>query len=288
LAEKAAWNNKAIKSPLIIEGGSPNVINTAIHQTAIGTVFNIPVGEGRVVSMNQTPNVNLQAIEEGNSARLDMDFAAAATEAPLLGHAPAGDSAIKFAQKTSLAQVPLNKWVKADGRYLLQFARKALYIIITEFPPERMERIIGEQNFKKLAGPQINPVTGQMTALPLALPFTVDVAEYDVRIEEKSVSDFNKQQTFNATEALVAGGVPLDDTFRIRNAPIKDTDAALASNEKARNDIMQQMMLQIQMLQAQVGNLEKQVPRQNPKSQGQKGKSASQAGKRSMVGGQTK
>lgn len=270
-AQKMAWNNKAIKSPLILTGhGAKDVVLSEVtQQSSFGAVLRLP--EGVSTTVNQTPNVNMQAIEEGNVARADMDFAAAATEEPLRGISDSGTSGIKLSLAQNAAITPLNKWVNAflDGERT--FTRKVLSLIIRYYPVEKMARIVGEQEFLKIMVGPTDPMTGMPTLPPLQFPISLDVLDYDVVIEDQSISDFNKQQSFNATEALVGGGVLFDDEFRIKNAPIKDVDGAITSNAKAKQDLFMMMVKQASMSQA--GNA---VTGQN----------APQAGKRSMVGGQ--
>lgn len=284
-AQKVAYNNKSIKTPIV----TYNVTDTGkvIQQSAIGAVLALNGTEK--ADFPNPPGVSLQAIEEGNVARADMDFAAAATEMPLRGASQPGTSGIKLSLEQNAAITPLNKWVKAERESKIVLGRKVLRLIIKHFSPEKIARIVGWQKFNELVlMPKIDRVTGEVLAPPLGYPLDISAVDYDVTIEDQAISDFNKQQAFNATEALVAGGVPLDDEYRIRNAPIKNTDEALASNQKARQDIMQAMALQIQMLQDEVGQLKKQAPKGEGNQRGNAvtGKSAPQAGRRSMVGGQ--
>ena len=281
-AQKIAYNNKSIKAPYV--GTNIQNIDSKIQQSQIGAFINLSTNE-KLDMMNVQAPVNLQAIEEGNIARQDMDFAASAGSAPMIGDSNAGDSGLKVSLEQKAALTPLNKWIKAEQQSRLTLWRKLLTIIITEFQPERMARIVGEQRFMQLAMPQMD-MMGQIIAPPIQFPLQLDTANYDVVIQDESISDFNKQQSFNAAIGLVNIGVVLDDEFLIKNAPIKNTDEALVSNQKKKADIMQQMMMQMQMMQEQIGQLEKQAPKQNPKNQGSKGKTASQAGKRSMIGGQ--
>ena len=86
--------------------------------------------------------------------------------------------------------------------------------------------------------------------------------------------------------ALVSGGVLMDDEFRIRNAPIKDTDGALQSNTKAKNDQMRLMMAQMQMMGMQIQQLQKQANRGggNQRRNAQQGRNAPQT-RQNMLGG---
>lgn len=296
LAQKMAFNNKSIKSPLIVKGKVD--LQSAVQQSSFGSIFVLDQ-QTEVVNINTTPNVNLQAIEEGNVARSDMDFAAAASEPSLRGQVGNTNSGIQLSMQQNAAVTPLNVWVKAEQDSELLFWRKWLYLAITNYKPERYFRILGEQEFMKLVAPQFDQLTGQMTAPPVQLPLSLDVAQYDVVIQDQSVSDFQKQQSFNAIIAM-QGMNPqgmFDEQFIIKNAPIKNTDDALASNEKHRNDIMFMMQQQMMMMQQQIAELEKSVPKDNsPKGKpnrspsqpanAMKGANASQAGQRSMVGGQ--
>ena len=291
-SQKTGWNNKSLKTPLILHDGDlkDNNIDHALQQSAIGSVL-ILSKNAQTPIINQQPPTNIQAIEEGNVAREDMDFTAAASEPVLRGQAGTSKSGIQMSMQQSAAVTPLNKWVQAERSAQLVFWRKALKLIVRFCPPDRIRRIVGEQFFDSLTQPQIDPASGQPMPPKIQLPFNIDMTDYDVKIEDSSVSDFNKQQSFNAIEALVQGGVAMDDDFRIRNAPLKDTDGALLSNQKARNDMIRQMQFQIQILQAQLGEAQKQAKQGNrnkfqPRNR-QQGQSASQSGKRSMTGGQT-
>jgi hypothetical protein len=146
------------------------------------------------------------------------------------------------------------------------------------------------QEFIRLSGVQIDE-WGKPTAPPLQILEGMGIEKYDVQIQDQSISDFNKQQTFNAVMAMRDGGIIFEDSFIIQNAPIKNVDEALASNQKARNDLIMFLKQQIMVMQEQMGNM---VPKEEgqpnrKKSQpanARQGKSASQNGKRSMVGGQ--
>jgi len=300
-AQKTTFNNKAIKAPLAIKNLDPAMIDSKILNSQLGTILAIGPNED-VINVNITPNVDLQAIEEGQSAREDMDFAAASTEPVLRGQSGSQDSGIKLSMQQNAAVTPLNKWVKAEKLSELAFWRKALHIIIAEFSPERMQRIVGDENFFKIVIGKIDPVKGIPLQPPLQLPLNVDVAHYDVEITDSALSDFNKQQSFNAVESLVSLNVPFTDSYRIQNAPIKDVDSAIASNEEARNDIIRQQQMIIEGLQSQLEMTQKLIPTEskvamgqagakmkkssNQKKNAQTGASQSQAGMRSMVGGQ--
>jgi hypothetical protein len=270
------------------------------QQSSFGSILRLKVGE-ELVQVNLQPGVNLQAIEEGAAADRDMDFAASASEPVLSGAAGSSSSGIQLVRQQDAAITPLNKWVQADSESELVFHRKVLKLAIKAYPPELMARIVGEQKFFSSlgymltpAGPvpnmQPDPVTGQPPIPPVPLPLQLDVVQYDVKIENKSVSDFDKQQSFNAAIELKNGGTLLDDDFMIRNAPLKDVDAAIQSNKIARMDVIRMLMAQVEMLQGELQTMQKMVPKEskgNPNGQGSKGKSAPQGGKRSMVGGQT-
>lgn len=296
LAQKMAFNNKSIKSPLIVKGKVD--LQSAVQQSSFGTIFMLDQ-QTEVVNINTTPNVNLQAIEEGNVARSDMDFAAAASEPSLRGQVGNTNSGIQLSMQQNAAVTPLNVWVKAEQDSELLFWRKWLYLAITNYKPERYFRILGQEMFQKLVAPKIDPMTGQIIAPPVQLPLQPDVAQYDVIIQDQSVSDFQKQQSFNAIMAMqgMSPNGMFDNEFIIKNAPIKNTDDALASSEKHRNDMMFQMQQMMMQMQNQISELEKSVPKDNsPKgkpnrnpsqpSNAMQGRNASQAGQRSMVGGQ--
>ena len=284
-AQKVAFNNKAIKSPLVTKG-QPFDPETSIHQSRIGAMLHIPLGTD-VVAINTIPNVNLQSIEEGESARRDMDFAAAATEAPMRGVSNSGDSGLKVSLEQSAAITPLNKWVKAEQKSEIAFWRKALRLIAKNFQPEKLARIVGETEIQKIMLGPIDPATGQPMLPPMQVPLPLDVEQYDVVIEDKALSDFNRQQSFNAVESLAGSGIIFTDTFRIQNAPIRNTDEALASNEKARNDLMRMLMMENQALKEQLGVAQKEAGKgQNQRANATRGKNEPQSGRRSMLGGQ--
>lgn len=267
-AQKTAWNNKSIKSPIVADEGAFDLQN-GIQGSRLGSILWVKTGK-KVHMINQVPNIDLQAIEEGNIARQDLDFAAAATEAPLRGVADSGSSGVRFAQQQSAAVTPINKYVKAEADSERLFWRKILEMMILEFTPERYARILGEQRFMELLVGKTDPFTGMPIELPLQFPPRIDVAQYDVIIEDKAVSDLNKQQAFNATLALHQSGIVFDDEFLIRQAPIKNTDEALVSNRKAKQDMLRQIIaMQVQGQQANAV----------------RGKNQPQNGRQSMIGG---
>ena len=285
-SQKVAFNNKSIKSPLMLEGPgvTPEAVENATFQSKIGSVFVVPTGVK--ASPMQPPNINLQAIEEAASAKQDMDFAAAATEGPLVGQSASGDSGIKLSLMQNAAITPLNKWVKAKHRAKKVLWKKILDIIVRKYKMEDVMRIVSPEKFLRLSGYTISP-EGKLVPLtadqegnplppPIQWPLDPTTSKYDVKIVNSSVSDFNKQQAFNATESLVGGGVVLTDEFRIKQAPIKNTEDALESNQKARQDLIRALLAKIQMLEEQ----------STPSSNARSGKNASQTGKRSMLGGQ--
>lgn len=285
-AQKIAFNNMSIKSPLVVEGSTKNV-DDMLTASKIGNVLQVPIGS-KVTAMNVTPNVNLQSIEEGNVARQDMDFVASSSEPAMRGIAESGASGIRLAQQQSAAMTPLNKWVKAERESEKIFTKKVLEIIINEFQSEKMMRIIGEQKFQELATPKVNE-NGQIERMGLKIPLDRTITNYDVRISDQSINDLDKQQSFNAMLALSQNGILFDDEYKIKNSPIKNIDDALLSNKKARNDVIRQLQTQVQQLIELLGE-KVQREKQDPKAQGAKGKSQSQAGtqagKRSMIGGQ--
>lgn len=286
-AQKIGWNNKAIKAPLIIDEGGIDPQN-AIQQSSLGAIMYIKKG-AQIHSVNQVPPVNLQASEEMASAARDMDFTAAASEGPLVGNAAASDSGIKLAEQQNATITPLNKWVKADSDSELEFARKCLYIIIEKIcaVPQRMMQILGPQKLMELVGPVLDPQTGQMIAPPLP-PITNDAASYDAVIQDQSLSDLNKQQSFNAAMALHGQGILFEDDFMIKSAPFKDPDMALESNKKAQQDMIRMLMQKVQMLTAALGQAQKQAGQTkggNQPANAARGKAQPQAGQRSMIGG---
>lgn len=286
-AQKMAYNNKTIKSPIVLRNADPAMHEHKLKQTAFGAVWYLSRNE-ELVNVNIQPNVNLQAIEEGNIARQDMDFAAAASEPVLRGQAETGSSGIRLAKQQDAAITPLNKWVKAESLYKLVLWRKILQIMIRKYNAQRLSRIIGEQRFNELLIGKLDPITQKPLQPPLEFPLTVDVAQYDVVIQDSSVSDFNKQQTFNsviALQQLDPMGM-FDDEFLITSAPIKDTDAALASNKNKRNDIIRQLMTQIQILETLLKTKSDQETKgKSQAGNAQKGKAQSQSGQQSMIGG---
>lgn len=284
-AQKIAFNNKAIKAGLVIEGAPDLDIQSAVQSSSMGAILRLPLG-GRVVAMNLNPNVNLQAIEEINAAHQDMDFAAAATEGALRGVAATGDSGIKLSLQQNAAVTPLNKWVSAFMQCERTFQEKILRLLIRYYTPDQIKRIVGDVEFQKeIIGP-LDPVSGQPTLPPIEFPLDINLLHYDIVIEDSALSDFNKQQTFNAVMALKGAGTAFTDDFLIKNAPIKDIDSALESNEKARNDIIQNLLAQNQMLQEMLGQAQKMLPKTtNQSANAQRGKAQPQAGQRSMLGG---
>ena len=283
-AEKTAWNNKALKSPLTVQGEID--IEHATQQSQFGTVFVVPEGT-KVLATNTTPNVNLQAIEEGNMARQDMDYAVSASEPVMRGQSDASSSGIKVAKLQDAAITPINKWIKADKRYLKNLWKKVLQIIIAEFDPARMARIVGEQEFNRLFIGKIDPITQQPLEPPLQIPFQANILEYDISVRDKSISDFKKQQSFNASLALHQGGFIMDGEYVILHAPIEDAEDALQSHYKARNDVIQQLVNEVNMLQEQLGQAQKMIPKESKqKANAVKGRNQPQSGQRSMIGGQ--
>lgn len=294
-AQKAAWNNKAIKSPIIAQEGSID-IESATQQSQAGAIFFYKQGYP-VPIINQVPQVNMQAIEEGNVARMDMDFAASASEPVLQGKAGDTKSGIMLSQQQSAAITPLTKWTKAEKLSELLFWRKVLQIMLKKFPSQRIARIIGEQKFMELVIGELDPMTGKPTQPPIQLnpdgTLPLESAHYDVIIQDSALSDFNKQQTFNgvmALQQLDPMGM-FEDEFLIKSAPIKDVDAALASNKAKKNDIIQQLQQIIQVQKIQIDTLAKNQATEDkpPKSNGQhanaqKGKSAPQT-RQNMLGG---
>jgi hypothetical protein len=278
--QKVAFNNKSIKTPIAVKNVAD--IDKILHQSKIGAVLSL-TGSEEIVSVNTVPQVNLQAIEEGEAARRDMDFAASATEGVLRGQTDAGSSGIKTSMLQSAAVTPLNRWVKAENRSEYFFWKKVLKHII-KLSPEEMMRIVGMETFAALVGPKVDPMSGQVLAPALEMPLNLDIVHFDVRVQDQATSDFNKQTSFNAVEQLVAGGVPMDAEFRIKNAPIKNTDEALVSYQKARNDILMALMQENQMLKEELNVAQKEASKSANKVSN--GKVAPQAGKRSMPGGQ--
>ena len=138
--------------------------------------------------------------------------------------------------------------------------------------------------------PVIDQTTGQMTAPPLQMPIPLDVTQYDVVIQEKSMSDFKKAQAFNAAIALHQSGFVMDGEYMIMHAPIDNPEEALESHKRARRDIINQLMGQLQMMQEQMDGMNKQSVQNKSKkvqpANAQRGKMQSQAGQQSMIGGQ--
>lgn len=291
-AQKVAFNNKSIKSPLMLEGPgvTPDVVENATFQSKIGAVFVVPTGVK--ATPVQPASLNLQAVEEAAAAKQDMDFAAAATEGALMGQAASGDSGVKLSMMQNAAITPLNKWVKAKHRAKKILWKKVIDIIIAKFSVAEIARVVGQQRFLMLSGYTIQ--NGQLVPLmadeegkplppPIEWPLDNSTARYDIVIQNQSASDFNKQQAFNATEALVGGGVPLTDEFRIKQSPMKNVQDALEANKAARQDIIKALTVQIQMLTQQNKELSKSSTQA---ANGKEGARESQAGKRSMLGGQ--
>ena len=284
-AQKLAFNNKAIKSPLIIKNAQGENVDALIQASHFGNVLMLKPGSD-VVAVNTTPNVNLQAIEEGASARADMDFAAAATEEAMRGIGQSGDSALKVSLQQNAALTPLNKWVKGEQDSDVTFWRKALKLIVRYYPPQRLARIVGEKQFMELLIGEIDPMTGEPMEQPIQFPLQPDLTQYDVVVSDQALSDFNKQQSFNAVEALQQSGLPFDAEFRIRNAPIRNTDEAVDAFRKARTDVMRYVMAENAMLKDQLKQASKGQPNRdkNQPSSARDGANASQS-RQSMVGG---
>jgi len=294
-SQKVTYNNKAIKSPLV--GRNIENIEDKIQQTQLGAMLLLNKNE-EVINLNVQPQVNLYALEESSAADRDMDFAAGATEPVLRGSSEPSSSGIKLSLQQNAAVTPLNKWVNAERLAELSFWRKCLTIMITEFPVEKMARILGQEEFINVVVGKRDPLTGQPVQQPLQFPLQLSTEEYDVVIEDTAVSDMANQQSFNAMMAMRGSEIPFEDDTIIKNAPIKDVDDAIASNERAKSDIMKQMAQTIQMLQAQLEQTQKLIPPENRMPQAPKngkganqhanaatGKHAPQAGQNSMLGG---
>jgi hypothetical protein len=283
-AQKIAYNNKSIKAPLVVRGVTD--LDSKLQTSRIGTVLNLGQNE-EILNYNVQSAPFTQSIEEGNVARADMDFIAAASEPVMTGNAGATTSGLQLSMQQSAAITPLNKWVDAERKFLKEFGRRVLEIIVTEYSPQKIIRIIGQDKFAKYFIPQPDPLTGRMTQ-PLQFPFEVDSISYDVEIQEQAISDLNKQQSFNAAMAL-GGREMFTDDYLIMNAPIKNTDDALVSADKKRQDIMIQMAQQIQMLTQELQQTQKLIPKENkPINQhknAQTGRNQPQAGQQSMLGG---
>ena len=267
-----AYNSHAIKSPLVIQtqDGTFDVAN-AEKQSQFGGIFVLKHGE-TPIAMNVVPNVNLHAIEEGREAKGDMDFAVSASEPVLRGQSDATSSGIKVATLQSAAVGPLNKWLQAFRVSEIEITRRLLPMILDHFTIERIQRIVGDDLFMRV-----------MTATPPQH----NVADYDVVATDQSISDLNKQQSFNAASALHQMGFIMDAKYMIMNAPIKNPDEALASHERAEADVVRMLLAENEMLKAQVGEMKKMIPRGGggQAANAQRGKNQPQAGKRSMIGG---
>ena len=282
-SQKTAWNNKSIKSPLIMEEGSIDPQN-AIQQSSLGAILVVKKNTQHWPTVNQQPQVDLQAIEEMNAAQKDMDFTAAASEAPLVGGAQPGSSGLKLSMQQNAAITPLNKWVTADRESQLEFYRKVLHLAIQYLPPERWKRIVGDQMWAE-SMTIIDPQTGQPVG---EKSFAPDTVQYDVTIEDQSTSDFQKQQNFNAVMAMHGSGVLFTDQGIINQAPVKNVDALLADNQQARNDLIKMLLQKVQMLETQLGFFQKvaqKATQQNQTKNAQRGKAQPQAGQNMMLGG---
>jgi hypothetical protein len=295
-AQKTAYGNKTIKAPLVTTGNALDIEN-AIQQTRLGAYLHLPTGT-TLVQLNTNPNPNLQALEEIASAKEDMDFAAAASEPVLRGQAQASASGISIAKRQDAAVTSINKWVKAEKDAELVLGRKVLKMIIKKFTPEKLARIVGEQFFYQTLGYQmtplgllptgiIDPVTGQKMGEAIPLPLTLDVEHYDVQIQDEALSDFNKQQSFNAAAELVQMGFGMDADYMISNAPIKNPEEALASHNRWKTDIVRQQQAVIEQLTQALGIVQKQQgsTSQPQRANARKGKAAPESGIRSMLGG---
>lgn len=289
-AQETAWNNKAIKTAQVLEGNvTPEMVEQSIYQSKIGAIMIVPVGA--TWHAGAPLQLNTQAIQAGQQARVDMDFTSAATQDVMRGESNSGDSGVKTSVLQNAAITPLNKWVKAFEKSEKDFTNKVLRLIIENVKPVEMVRIVGLQVWQTLGLillPPSNEMPDGRIVTQEGAPLDLSILDYDARIENQAVSDFNKQQSFNAIAALQSMnpmGMFTDD-YMIKNAPIKNVDDALESNTRHRTDLLMQMMQQIQMLESQVGELSKQVPKQNnQKGNAIKGRNAPQTGQRSMVGG---
>lgn len=296
-SQKISFNNKSLKAPYIFRDGDikDNNIEHITTSSEIGSVIVLSKNASEPI-LPQAPQVNLQAIEEGNIARQDMDFAAAASEPVLRGQAGSTKSGLQLSMQQSAAITPVNKWTKAESSALKLFWHKALKLILKNVMPDRLRMIVGEQYFDSLTQPQQDQLSGRVLPPKIQLPLNMQLADYAVKIQDMSVSDFNKQQSFNAIEELVETGVPFTDDYRIRNAPIRDTDAALNANSQARMDLVKMLMSKVQFLENEVKELGGSDnsdqggggnPRHQPNRRNQRqGRNAKQSGKRSMLGGQ--
>jgi len=300
-AQKMAYNNKAIKAPLIAEEDAFD-LQTGLKATSFGSVLFRKKGK-QIDQINMPLNTNLQAIEEGQSARVDMDNITAVGEPVLSGGAGTSTSGLQLSMQQNAAITPVNKWIQAENASEIIFWRKVLKLEIEHFTPQKFARILGIRKFMQLISPIFDPTSGQMLEPPVQFPIDKQTVQYDVIIEDQALSDFNKQMTFNAAMELQSASPQgmFDEEFLIKNAPLKNMDDALASNQKHKQNVMQAMMGQIQSLSEQVKNLIKLVPKenrpidgsetgappiQNRGSNAQIGRNAPQSGIRSMTGGQ--
>lgn len=298
-ASKTAWNNKTIKSPLVL-GGASFKVEDAIVQTAIGPIVQLPPGVS-LLSYNQAPQANLQSIEEGDSARRDMDFAVAASEPVMTGLAGSSSSGIQLQHQQSAAMTPITKWVRAYIDSEKVFASKVLWHIIKNYNEMKMMMIVGEERFLELSGlvitpdgqlapnpmaGMINPVTNNKIPPPIQFPLSPNIQDYDVVIKEQAISNLQKQEAFNTLMSLTQT-YPFDPEYIIMHSPIKNPEEAVESNRKARADIINALTQENEMLKEMLGEAQK-AAKGNPNAQGNRGKVQSQAGKRKSVGGQTR
>ena len=70
-------------------------VDSKVTQSKIGSVMTLTNSE-EIVNYNVQPPLNLQSIEEGNSARADMDFVSAASEPAMTGAAQNTTSGVQL------------------------------------------------------------------------------------------------------------------------------------------------------------------------------------------------
>lgn len=292
-AQKVAYNNRSIKSPIVMDEGAVDY-QQGIKATSFGTIMEVKNGK-RIHELNLPLQTNLQAVEEGQAARADMDNITAVGEPALSGAAGNTTSGVQLSLQQNAAITPVNKWIQAENASEIIFWRKVMKLIIANFTPERYARIIGFSEFLKTISPEFDQMTGQMITPPVQFPLDPQTTEYDVIIEDQAVSDFKQQQSFNAIMALqTASPIGMfDEEFLIKAAPIKNTDEALASHQRHKQDMMLQMFNQMNMMQQQINLLSGQVAKEqkggpnrspNQPKNAQQGANAPQH-RQSMLGG---
>jgi len=267
-AQVIAYNNKLVKSPLIAEEGSLD-LERAKTSSEYGSILFVKRGY-RFPMINTLTPLNIASTEIGQQARVDFDVIAASTEPVMRGVDPQADSSgVKLGILTQNASTSLNPYIRAENFTRRWFWEKIVYIVQKKYTTQRMFRVAGE--VFAINVPMMG-IEGQV----VQRMNDVTVGKYDVMIEDSSISDFERQQEFNAFLAMKQMGAPISWELIGQRAPVKNPEMLL-------KDMKQQEMLIAQAMM---------IPQPQTPGNGQKGKKAEggnapQAGTRSMMGGTT-